>query len=89
MTQAEARRKVENVHQRLIRLNSEIHTGFATMSHIHEQLNAICEQMTALEIDMQSAVRHFIHAPNARPATKDELAALCAASNVVAFRPAA
>ena len=59
------------------------------MSDIHEQLNAACEQLTTLEIDMQSLTRHLIHAPNCRPATPEELLQLCTSSNVVFLSPAA
>lgn len=81
MTQVETRNAVNSIKLKLIQLIYDVDA-----EHEHA-VQAIIDDVLTLERSL--SIRHFIHAPNCRPATKEELAALGASSNVVAFRPAA
>ena len=74
MTQAEAKNAVKHIRQKI-----EAVKNITDMLDILEDVRDLEKRMN----ERQQAT------PNARPATKEELSALCMASNVVAFRPAA
>lgn len=81
MTKTDARNAVNSIKLKLIRL---IHN----IDNEHEDaVQVILDEVKALEQSL--SIRHFIHAPNARPVTAEELAALRTSSNVVVFHPAA
>ena len=81
MTQAEARNAVQHIKRNL---------GNALKSKTFDELaQKIFDVMMDVDTLDQLLGERKPATPNCRPATKEELAALCASSNVVAFRPAA
>lgn len=81
MTQTDARNAVNSIKLKLIQLIYDVDAQY------ENNVQIIIDEVKALEQSL--SIRHFLPSPNARPATPEELAALCASSNVVAFRPAA
>lgn len=81
MTQADAKNAVNSIKLKLIQLIYDVDARYEA------DVQVIIDEVKALEQSL--SIRHFIHGPNARPVTKEELAALRSSSNVVAFRPAA
>lgn len=81
MRQVETKNAVNSIKLKLIQLIYDVDARY------EDDVQVIIDEVKALEQSL--SIRHFIHAPNCRPVTKEELAALGAASNVVVFRPAA
>ena len=79
MTQADAKNAVNSIKMKLVKLLYFVDRE----TEVQEILNDV------IELETQLSVRHFMPAPNCRPATISELSALCASSNVVMFPPAA
>lgn len=81
MTQPEARNAVNRIKLKVTRLLHDIddYNEIPTEDILND----------LIQLEQSLSIRHFIHAPNCRPATADELQQLCAASNVVMFPPAA
>lgn len=80
MTQVEARNAVERI---LDKLSNAVYLIDAPEDAL---IQDIINDVKAFKKQLYTSKPA---APNCRPATQDELTALCAASNVVAFRPAA
>lgn len=81
MTQVEARNAVNSIKQQLIQLLYDVDD-----EHEHT-VQVIIDDVKALEQSL--SIRHFLPAPNCRPATAAELQQLAASANVVIFHPAA
>ena len=81
MTQADAKNAVNSIKLKLVKLLYDVDEEHETP--VQEIINDVKQLESAL------CVRHFIPAPNCRPVTAAELSALCTASNVVIFQPAA
>ena len=86
MTQREARNAVNRIQYNAKSLHAATQRDNVTPLMISIALGSLVD-------DIDDLVKHLDErkqaTPNCRPATTDELAALCAASNVVTFRPAA
>lgn len=82
MTQIEARNAVNRIKLRMMQLIVEM-----SDNDLDTQADEILTEIITLEQSL--SIRHFIPAPNCRPATAAELQQLAAASNVVIFHPAA
>ena len=81
MTQHDAKTAVKRIKRKIAQIIEE-----RDLRIIIIDLREVLEDVTNLELGLETVKKPM---PNCRPATKDELAALCASSNVVAFRPAA
>jgi hypothetical protein len=79
MTPSEANKAVNSIKLKLIQLIYDVDA-----EHEHD-VQAIIDEVTALEQSLK--IRHVQGrtAPNCRPATQEELESLCQSSNVVMF----
>ena len=75
MTQTDAKNAVNNIKLKLVKLLYFVDRE----NEVQEILNDV------IELETQLSVRHFIHAPNCRRATPEELDRLCQSSNVFVF----
>ena len=85
MTQVDAKTAVRHLQRKANELVI-LHQDAADETIISSMILSLRDDIDDLarQLDLQRQSK-----PNCRPATKEELAALCAASNVVAFLPAA
>lgn len=88
MTHADAKTAVRHVQRNVQALKDLLfkHIQPPLPSDIYMQLHVVIDDLTDLETHLTERKQAT---PNCRQLTPDEVQALCAASNVVAFRPAA
>ena len=86
MTQADAKRAVRHLRRNFCELQELAAKKETLSADFLNIMNIIAEDLSEFEQLLHSPKQTT---PNCRPVTKEELAALCASSNVVAFRPAA
>lgn len=77
MKQIDARNAVNSIKMKLVKLLYDVDEAYETP--LQEIINDVKQLESAL------SVRHFVHAPNCRRATPEELERLCSSSNVVIF----